>query len=367
MTLDFDDLLKKIGLEERLYRHRCVEAWSMAVPWTGFPMAALVDFARPLGSAKYVRMETFMDPKTAPEQKKFFYPWPYVEGLTMAEARNELAFLVTGMYGKPVPKQDGAPLRLAVPWKYGFKSVKSIVRFEFTDKRPDLVLGERCRRASTGSGPMSTRRCRTRAGARPRARPRHRRAPPDPDVERLRRVRRRYVQGARKGAPVRLTPQRGGRLTVTTRQPWPMPGPSIWSMRVTEQFSIVKARHASGFEAERQAERGADRAAMRHRDDVAAAIGVEHAMDRARDPLHHIDKALAAGRALMRRGMPEAVERAAARMAQLLVGQALPVAETLLGEIGDRRRVGAGDLGRARAGRRGRSPAPSRGCGADRW
>ena len=96
-TIDFDDLLKRVGLEERLYRHRCVEAWSMAVPWTGFPMAALVDLARPLGSAKYVRMETFMDPKTAPEQKKFFYPWPYVEGLTIEEARNELAFLVTGM------------------------------------------------------------------------------------------------------------------------------------------------------------------------------------------------------------------------------------------------------------------------------
>jgi methionine sulfoxide reductase catalytic subunit len=136
MSLGIDDLLKKVSLEERLYRHRCVEAWSMAVPWTGFPMAALVDLARPLGSATYVRMETFMDPATAPEQNKFFYPWPYVEGLTMAEARNELAFLVTGMYGKPVPKQDGAPLRLAVPWKYGFKSVKSIVRFEFTDKRP---------------------------------------------------------------------------------------------------------------------------------------------------------------------------------------------------------------------------------------
>jgi sulfoxide reductase catalytic subunit YedY len=136
MTLDIDDLLKKMSLEERLYRHRCVEGWSMSVPWSGFPMAALVDLARPLGSAKYVRMETFLDPATAPEQKKFFYPWPYVEGLTMAEARNELAFLVTGMYGKPVPKQDGAPLRLAVPWKYGFKSVKSIVRFEFTDKRP---------------------------------------------------------------------------------------------------------------------------------------------------------------------------------------------------------------------------------------
>jgi methionine sulfoxide reductase catalytic subunit len=136
MTLDIDDLLKRVGLEERLYRHRCVEAWSMAVPWTGFPMAALVDLARPLGSAKYVRMETFMDPATAPEQKKFFYPWPYVEGLTMAEARNELTLLATGMYGKPMPKQDGAPIRLVTPWKYGFKSINSIVRFEFTDKRP---------------------------------------------------------------------------------------------------------------------------------------------------------------------------------------------------------------------------------------
>jgi methionine sulfoxide reductase catalytic subunit len=135
-TIDVDELIRAMPLEERLYRHRCVEGWSMSVPWTGFPMAALVDLAKPLGSAKYVRMETFMDPATAPEQKKFFYPWPYVEGLTMAETRNELAFLVTGMYGKPTPKQDGAPLRLAVPWKYGFKSAKSIVRFEFTDKRP---------------------------------------------------------------------------------------------------------------------------------------------------------------------------------------------------------------------------------------
>jgi sulfoxide reductase catalytic subunit YedY len=136
ITLDIDDLLKKVSLEERLYRHRCVEAWSMAVPWSGFPMAVLVDLAKPLGSAKYVRMETFLDPKTAPEQNKFFYPWPYIEGVTMAEASNDLAFLVTGMYGKPVPKQDGAPLRLALPWKYGFKSIKSIVRFEFTEKRP---------------------------------------------------------------------------------------------------------------------------------------------------------------------------------------------------------------------------------------
>jgi sulfoxide reductase catalytic subunit YedY len=136
ITLGFDDLLKKMTIEERLYRHRCVEGWSFTVPWSGFPMAALVDLARPLGSATYLRMETFMDPGVAPGQRQFFYPWPYVEGLTMAEARNQLAFLVTGMYGKPVPKQDGAPLRLAVPWKYGFKSVKSIVHFEFTDKRP---------------------------------------------------------------------------------------------------------------------------------------------------------------------------------------------------------------------------------------
>ncbi|MBO0735391.1 MAG: protein-methionine-sulfoxide reductase catalytic subunit MsrP [Alphaproteobacteria bacterium] len=136
MTLDMDDLLRRMPFEERLYRHRCVEAWSMAVPWSGFAMAAFVDFAKPLGSAKYVRMETFLDPTTAPGQKQVWYPWPYIEGLTIAEAGNELAFLVTGMYGKPVPKQNGAPLRLVLPWKYGFKSAKSIVRFSFTDKRP---------------------------------------------------------------------------------------------------------------------------------------------------------------------------------------------------------------------------------------
>jgi sulfoxide reductase catalytic subunit YedY len=136
MTVDIDDLLKKMPLEERLYRHRCVEAWSFTVPWTGFPLAALVDMAKPSNSAKYLKMVTFMDPKVAPGQNAFFYPWPYTEGLTMAEATNDLAFMVTGMYGKPLPKQDGAPLRLATPWKYGFKSVKSIVHFEFTDKRP---------------------------------------------------------------------------------------------------------------------------------------------------------------------------------------------------------------------------------------
>ncbi|MGH7039203.1 MAG: protein-methionine-sulfoxide reductase catalytic subunit MsrP, partial [Stellaceae bacterium] len=135
-TIGIDDLLKKVTLEERLYRHRCVEAWAIAVPWTGFPMSAFLDLAKPLSGAKYVRMETFLDPAVAPGQKEVWYPWPYVEGVTMFEARNPLTFLVTGMYGKPLPKQDGAPLRLILPWKYGFKSVKSIVRVSFTDQRP---------------------------------------------------------------------------------------------------------------------------------------------------------------------------------------------------------------------------------------
>jgi sulfoxide reductase catalytic subunit YedY len=134
--IGLDDLIRKMPLEERLYRHRCVEAWSMAIAWGGFPLAKLVDLARPLSSAKYLRMETFLDPSVAPGQRQTWYPWPYVEGLTIAEATNELAFVVTGAYGKPVSKQQGAPLRLAVPWKYGFKSIKSIVRFSFTDARP---------------------------------------------------------------------------------------------------------------------------------------------------------------------------------------------------------------------------------------
>lgn len=135
-VVDADDLIRAMPLEERLYRLRCVEAWSMAVPWTGFPMKALVEFAKPLGSAKYVRMETFTDARVASGQRQFWYPWPYVEGLTMAEATNELAFIVTGAYGRPLAKQNGAPLRLSTPWKYGFKHIKSIVRFTFTEERP---------------------------------------------------------------------------------------------------------------------------------------------------------------------------------------------------------------------------------------
>jgi len=136
ITIGIDELLAKMPLEERLYRHRCVEAWSMAVPWSGFAMKALVELARPLGDAKFVEMQTFQNPDVAPGQRASWYPWPYTEGLTIAEATNELAFMVTGIYGKPLPPQNGSPLRLATPWKYGFKSIKSIVRFNFTDQRP---------------------------------------------------------------------------------------------------------------------------------------------------------------------------------------------------------------------------------------
>jgi sulfoxide reductase catalytic subunit YedY len=134
--IGIDELIRKMQLEERLYRHRCVEAWSMTVPWSGFPMKSLVELAKPLSGAKFVRLETFKNPAVARGQKAAWYPWPYVEGLTIEEATNELTFMVTGAYGKPMAKQFGAPLRLAVPWKYGFKHIKSIVRFTFTDTRP---------------------------------------------------------------------------------------------------------------------------------------------------------------------------------------------------------------------------------------
>ena len=136
IIIDAHTLISKMQLEERLYRFRCVEAWSMALPWIGFPMRDLIKFSRPLNKAKFVVMETFMNPVIAKGQKQFWYPWPYREGLTIGEATNELALIGVGAYGKPLPKQMGAPLRLVVPWKYGFKSIKSIVRFSFTDKRP---------------------------------------------------------------------------------------------------------------------------------------------------------------------------------------------------------------------------------------
>ena len=135
-TIALDDLVRAMTLEERLYRFRCVEAWAMAVPWTGFALRRLIERAQPLSSAKYVRFQTFYDPKIAPNQSPSFGPWPYTEALTLAEAMNELTLMVTGIYGHPLPKQHGAPLRLVVPWKYGFKSIKSIVKIDFTAEQP---------------------------------------------------------------------------------------------------------------------------------------------------------------------------------------------------------------------------------------
>jgi sulfoxide reductase catalytic subunit YedY len=137
MTVDVDDLVRRFSLEERLYRHRCVEAWAMAVPWTGFPMHQLLSMARPLSAARYVRFVTFLRPEEAVAQRTdTWYPWPYYEGLTLAEAVNELTLLVTGIYGKPLPPQNGAPIRVVTPWKYGYKSIKSIVRIELVKDRP---------------------------------------------------------------------------------------------------------------------------------------------------------------------------------------------------------------------------------------
>ncbi len=140
MTIGFDDLLKKVKLEERVVRHRCVEAWAMTVPWTGFMLKDLIAIAKPNSNAKYVQFQTFKDPEMAPGQKPPLFgkglPWPYTEGLTMAEAMNDLTFMVTGAYGKPVANSMGAPLRMHCPWKYGFKSAKSINRITFTSKRP---------------------------------------------------------------------------------------------------------------------------------------------------------------------------------------------------------------------------------------
>lgn len=139
-VIAIDELLKKVKLEERIHRHRCVEAWSMVVPWSGFPLRKLIEVAKPTSGAKYVRMETFNMPEVAPGQRPGLfggsYPWPYVEGVTMAEAMNDLSFMATGAYGAPLPKSMGAPIRLHLPWKYGFKSIKSIVRVSFTDERP---------------------------------------------------------------------------------------------------------------------------------------------------------------------------------------------------------------------------------------
>jgi sulfoxide reductase catalytic subunit YedY len=137
-TLQLEDLIKPHALQERIYRFRCVEAWSMVVPWVGFPLAELISRCEPTASAKYLRFETLVDPQRFPAQGfgRSTIPWPYVEGLRMDEAQHPLSLMVVGVYGKVLPAQNGAPLRLMVPWKYGFKSIKSIVRISFLEQQP---------------------------------------------------------------------------------------------------------------------------------------------------------------------------------------------------------------------------------------
>ena len=132
----FDDFVRPHPAVERVYRHRCVEAWSMVVPWLGFPLRDLIRRLEPTSRAKYVEFTTLNDPAQMPGQRRAILPWPYVEGLRMDEAMHPLTLMVTGLYGKPLPNQNGAPLRLVVPWKYGFKGGKSIVRIRFIESRP---------------------------------------------------------------------------------------------------------------------------------------------------------------------------------------------------------------------------------------
>jgi len=135
--IDVDMLLRKLPAEERLYRHRCVETWAMAVPWTGIPMKAFVERCRPRSAARFVRFVSFLRPAEAIGQREDrWYPWPYFEGLRLDEATNELTLLATGIYGKPLPPQHGAPIRVVTPWKYGYKSIKSVVRVEFVEEQP---------------------------------------------------------------------------------------------------------------------------------------------------------------------------------------------------------------------------------------
>ena len=127
----FDDLINRFDIEERIYRFRCVETWSMVVPWNGFSLASLIRYLEPDSSTKYVEFETFNLPAYAKNQKQLWYPWPYKETITLSEALNPLSFLATGVYGESLPKQNGAPIRLVLPWKYGFKSIKSITKIRF--------------------------------------------------------------------------------------------------------------------------------------------------------------------------------------------------------------------------------------------
>ena len=138
-TYGMEDLLKKFTQEERIYRLRCVEAWSMVIPWTGFSLASLLKEVEPTSDAKYVRFETVYRPEEMPGQGSPFYPWPYQEGLRLDEAMNDLTILATGLYGQPMPNQNGAPIRLVVPWKYGFKSIKAITKIELVAEQPGTL------------------------------------------------------------------------------------------------------------------------------------------------------------------------------------------------------------------------------------
>lgn len=142
-TFELEQLIRRMPLEERLYRHRCIEGWAMAVPWTGFPFKALIDLVKPTAAARYVLMTSFHRPDVADGQRVHTdYKWPMRAAITLPEAMNELAFLVTGMYGHELPKSSGAPIRLAVPWKYGFKSIKSIVSIELVREQPANLWNE---------------------------------------------------------------------------------------------------------------------------------------------------------------------------------------------------------------------------------
>jgi sulfoxide reductase catalytic subunit YedY len=137
-TFSMDDMLK-FEQKDRIYRLRCVEAWSMVIPWTGFELGELLKQVEPMASAKYVAFQTLMDPEQFPEEKSPFYPWPYTEGLRLDEAMHRLTILGTGIYGKPLPNQNGAPLRVVVPWKYGFKSIKAIVKIDLVEEQPHTM------------------------------------------------------------------------------------------------------------------------------------------------------------------------------------------------------------------------------------
>ena len=207
-TVGIDDLIAAMPIEERLYRMRCVEAWSMAVPWSGFPMAKLVEFAKPLSGAKYVRMETFLDTTVAPMQKQFWYPWPYVEGVTIEEAMNEMAFMVTGVYGKPLaeairradPPGAAVEIRLQGDQVDRARELHRPAAEELLGSGAGLrvrLLGQR-----QSGGLASALEPGLRGGHR------HRPAPPDATVQRLRRIRRRSLQGSAKRAALYVTAQR---------------------------------------------------------------------------------------------------------------------------------------------------------------